>query len=401
MYSVKKITSDMYWVGVNDRKIALFENVYPVKNGVSYNSYLILDDKTVLMDTVDSVASLQFFENIEHVLAGRKLDYLVVNHMEPDHCACIGAIVEKYPDVKIVGNFKTFVMISQFFDFDVESRKIVVKEGDTLSTGKHTFAFAMAPMVHWPEAMVTYDTTDKVLYSADAFGTFGALSGNIYADETDFEVRWVDEARRYYTNIVGKYGVQVQALLKKACALDIKLICPLHGPVWREHIGWIVEKYNLWSTYTPEENSVLIVYGSVHGHTENAADILANMLADRGVKNIKLVNASTAHFSEVIADAFKYSHIVFACATYNMSIFPPMQVVLHEIAEHNLQKRTIALIENGTWTPATVNLMTEALAKLKNNTVLDKKVTIKSALDENSFAQLEELAKSIVEDLKI
>ena len=370
MYSVKKITSDMYWVGVNDRKIALFENVYPVKNGVSYNSYLILDDKTVLMDTVDSVASLQFFENIKHVLAGRKLDYLVVNHMEPDHCACIGAIVEKYPDVKIVGNFKTFVMISQFFDFDVESRKIVVKEGDTLSTGKHTFAFAMAPMVHWPEAMVTYDTTDKVLYSADAFGTFGALSGNIYADETDFEVRWVDEARRYYTNIVGKYGVQVQALLKKASALDIKLICPLHGPVWREHIGWIVEKYNLWSTYTPEENSVLIVYGSVHGHTENAADILANMLADRGVKNIKLVNASTAHFSEVIADAFKYSHIVFACATYNMSIFPPMQVVLHEIAEHNLQKRTIALIENGTWTPATVNLMTEALAKLKNNTFL-------------------------------
>lgn len=400
MYSVKKITQDMYWVGVNDRKIALFENVYPVKNGVSYNSYLVLDDKTILMDTVDSVASIQFFENIEHVLAGRKLDYLVVNHMEPDHCACIGEIVKRYPEVKIVGNFKTFVMISQFFDFDIESRKVVIKEGDTLNTGRHTFAFAMAPMVHWPEAMVTYDTVDKVLYSADAFGTFGALSGNIFADETEFETRWADEARRYFTNIVGKYGVQVQALLKKASALDIQYICPLHGPVWRKNIDWIVNKYNLWSTYTPEENSVLIVYGSVHGHTENAAEILSNLLAEREVSNIMLVNASTAHFSDVIANAFKYSHIVFASATYNMSIFPPMQVVLHEIAEHNLQNRTIALIENGTWTPATVNLMTEALSKLKNNVILDKKVTIKSALNDRSYEDLTQLADIIAQDLK-
>lgn len=400
MYSVKKLTNDMYWVGVNDRKIALFENVYPVANGVSYNSYLVLDDKTILMDTVDMVASLQFFENIEHVLNGRKLDYLVVNHMEPDHCACIGSIVERYPDVKIVGNFKTFVMISQFFDFDIESRKVLVKEGDTLCTGKHTFTFAMAPMVHWPEAMVTYDTTDKVLYSADAFGTFGAMSGNIFADETNFETRWADEARRYYTNIVGKYGVQVQALLKKASALDIAMVCPLHGPVWRDNLTWIVDKYNKWSSYTPEEKSVLIVYGSVHGHTENVAEILANKLADLGVKNINLVNSSNTHYSYVIANAFKYSHIVFACATYNMALFPPMQQVLHELAEHNIQNRTFAFIENGTWTPATVKLMTETLEKLKNNKVLDKRVTVKSALNEQSYNDLMVLADEIVNDIK-
>ena len=400
MYSIRKITADAYWVGVNDRKITLFESVYPISRGMSYNSYLVLDEKTVLLDTVDSSASLQFLENVEKVLADRTLDYLIVNHMEPDHCANIGAIVEKYPSVKIVGNAKTFAMMSQFFDFDIDSRKVIVKEGDTLNTGRHTFTFALAPMVHWPEAMVTYDTTDKVLYSADAFGSFGAMDGNVFADQCNFESKWLDDARRYYTNIVGKYGMQVQNLLKKAATLDISMICPLHGPIWRDNIGFIVDKYQKWSSYTPEKQSVLIVYGSVHGHTENTAEILANLLGERGVNEITVVNSSTTHYSHIIAESFKYSHIVFACATYNMALFPPMQVVLHEIAEHNLQNRTIAFIENGTWAPVAGKLMQEMLEKLKNNKILEHKVTVKSALNEQSFAQLEKLADILAEDIK-
>ena len=400
MYSIKKITSDAYWVGVNDRKIALFESVYPVSRGMSYNSYVVLDEKTVLLDTADSSVSLQFLENVEKALGGRSLDYLIINHMEPDHCANIGAIVEKYPSVKIVGNAKTFTMMSQFFDFDVDSRKIVIKEGDTLNTGRHDFTFVMAPMVHWPEAMVTYDTTDKVLYSADAFGSFGAMSGNIFADECEFESKWLDDARRYYTNIVGKYGAQVQSLLKKSSTLEIAMICPLHGPIWRKNIDFIVDKYIKWSSYTPEKKSALIVYGSVHGHTENTAEIFANLLGERGVKELAVYNASTTHFSNIIAESFKYSHIVFACATYNMSLFPPMQVVLHELAEHNLQNRTFAFIENGTWAPVAGKLMQETLEKLKNNKIIEQKVTIKSALNEQSFADLEKLADVLAEDIK-
>ncbi len=400
MYSIKKVCDDVLWVGVNDRKIALFENVYPVERGVSYNSYLVLDEKSVLIDTVDSVASLQFLENVEYALGGKKLDYLIVNHMEPDHCANIGAIVDKYPQVKIVGNAKTFVMMSQFFDFDIQSRKIEVKEGDTLNTGKHTFKFVMAPMVHWPEAMVSYDVFDNTLYSADAFGTFGAMSGNIFADECDFQGKWISDARRYYTNIVGKYGIQVQSLLKKASGLEIARICPLHGPIWRENIQYILDKYNKWSTYTPEEKSVLIVYGSVHGHTENAAELLANLLGDRGVKDMCLINASNTHYSHVIAEAFKYSHVVFACATYNMSLFPPIQVVLHELAEHNLQNRTFAFIENGTWAPVSAKLMSETLEKLKNNKFIEQKVSVKSAVNKDSYAQLKQLADILAEDIK-
>lgn len=399
MYSVKKINCDTYWVGVNDRKISLFENVYPVDRGMSYNSYIVLDEKTVLLDTVDASSSLQFLENVDHVLQGRTLDYLIVNHMEPDHCANIGAIVSKYPSVKIVGNAKTFTMMGQFFDFDIEERKIVVKEGDTLSTGRHTFTFALAPMVHWPEVMVTYDSCDKILYSADAFGSFGAMSGNIFADECDFENKWLDDARRYYTNIVGKYGVQVQALLKKASAIEISMICPLHGPIWRKNIGFFIDKYSKWSTYTPEKKSALVVYGSVHGHTENAAEILANLLGDRGVTDICVLNASTNHFSEIIAKAFEYSHIVFACATYNMALFPPIQVALHEIAEHNLQNRTFAFIENGTWAPIADKLMRESIEKLKNNKIVEQKITVKSALDGQSFAELEKLADDIASDI--
>ncbi len=400
MYSVKKINEDLYWVGVNDRKISLFENVYPVERGMSYNSYLLLDEKTALFDTVDSVASLQFLENVDCVLGGEDLDYLIVNHMEPDHCANIEAIVAKYPQVKIVGNFKTFTMMSQFFHFDVDSRKVVVKDGDTLSLGKHILTFVMAPMVHWPEVMVTYDTVDKVLFSADAFGSFGAMSGNIFADECDFQNKWIDDARRYYTNIVGKYGVQVTNLLKKASSLEISKICPLHGPVWREDLGYILDKYTKWASYTPEEKGVLIVYGSVHGHTENAAEILAGLIGDRGVKDIEVLNASNTHYSKIISECFKRSHIVFACATYNMSLFPPMQTALHELSEHNLQNRSFAFVENGTWTPASAKLMSEILEKLKNNKVIEPKVTVKSALNEESYAGLVTLADAIAADLK-
>ena len=400
MYSVKKINEDLYWVGVNDRKISLFENVYPVERGMSYNSYLLLDEKTALFDTVDSVASLQFLENVDCVLGGKDLDYLIVNHMEPDHCANIEAIVAKYPQVKIVGNFKTFTMMSQFFHFDVDSRKVVVKDGDTLSLGKHILTFVMAPMVHWPEVMVTYDTVDKVLFSADAFGSFGAMSGNIFADECDFQNKWIDDARRYYTNIVGKYGVQVTNLLKKASSLEISKICPLHGTVWIEDLGYILDKYTKWASYTPEEKGVLIVYGSVHGHTENAAEILAGLIGDRGVKDIEVLNASNTHYSKIISECFKRSHIVFACATYNMSLFPPMQTALHELSEHNLQNRSFAFVENGTWTPASAKLMSEILEKLKNNKVIEPKVTVKSALNEESYAGLVTLADAIAADLK-
>lgn len=275
MHCVKKITDDLYWIGGSDRRLALFENVYPIPRGVSYNSYVLLDEKTVLLDTVDASISGLFFENLEYVLNGRTLDYLIVNHMEPDHCAVIGDVVRRYPDVKLVCNAKTVPMLKQFFNFPVEDRTVIVKEMDTLCTGKHTFAFVMAPMVHWPEAMVSYDTVDKILFSADGFGTFGAINGNLFADEVNFERDWLDDARRYFINIVGKYGVQVQNLLKKAATLEIKMICPLHGPVWRENLGWFIEKYDTWSSYKPENQAVMIAYASIYGNTENAAEILA------------------------------------------------------------------------------------------------------------------------------
>ena len=311
MYCVKKITEDMYWIGASDRRLELFENVYPIPKGVSYNSYVILDEKTVLLDTVDHSVCSQFLENLEHVLDGRTLDYIIVNHMEPDHCASLAEVVIRYPEVKFVGNAKTFTMMKQFFDFDVDNRAVVIKEGDTISTGKHTLAFAMIPMVHWPEAMVTYDAYDKVLYSADAFGTFGALNGNIFADELNFEAEWLEEARRYLTNIVGKYGAQVQSALKKAAALDIEMICPLHGPVWRENLGWFIDKYQKWSTYTPEDHAVLIVYASIYGNTESAVNVLAGKISDAGEKNIAMYDVSKTDPSYILAEAFRCDRISF------------------------------------------------------------------------------------------
>lgn len=399
MYCVKNIKNDLYWVGGTDRRLALFENVYPIPRGVSYNAYLIMDEKTVLLDTVDYSVSEQLFENIAHVLAGRHLDYMIVNHMEPDHCGTIGALVTRYPDVRIVCNSKIAGMMKQFFDFDVDARVQIVEEGDTFSSGRHTFAFAAAPMVHWPEVMVTYDATDKTLFSADAFGTFGAMNGNLYADEVNFERDWLDDARRYYTNIVGKYGPQAQAVLKKAGGLDIEMICPLHGPVWRENLGWFIDKYVKWSSYTPEDKAVMIAYGSVYGHTENLANVLASKLADLGVKDVRMYDVSATHPSYILADAFRCSHLVFASITYNGGIFTNMEHLLLELKAHNLQNRTVALMENGSWAPVACKKMKEIFDSMKNINMLNESVTIRSSLKESQLDQVDALARAIVESM--
>ena len=399
MYCVKKMTEDLYWVGGNDRRLALFENVYPIPRGVSYNAYVVLDEKTVLLDTVDHSVSPIFFENLAHVLNGRKLDYLIVNHMEPDHAATIEAVVLRYPEVTLVCNKKTAQMMKNFFSFDVDSRVHLVAEMDTLCTGKHTFAFVMAPMVHWPEVMVTYDATTKTLFAADAFGTFGALGGNLYADEVNFQTEWLDDARRYYTNIVGKYGTQVQALLKKAATIEIETICPLHGPVWRKDIGWFIDKYVHWATYTPEEDAVVIAYASVYGNTETAANILAGKLADLGVRNVKVYDVSATHASEIVSECFRASHLVFLSTTYNAGMFVNMENLVHDIVNHNLQNRTIALVENGSWAPTAGGLMRAEFSKLKNCTILDETVTIKSSLKEAQLESMDALAEAIVDSM--
>ena len=400
MYCVKRINDDLFWVGGTDRRLALFENAYPIPRGVSYNAYLLLDEKTVLFDTVDRAITEQFFENIDALLKGRALDYVVVNHMEPDHCATLGEIVLRYPGVQVVCNPKTIPIIKQFYNFDIDSRAIVVKENDTLCTGRHTFTFLMAPMVHWPEVMVTYDTTDKTLFSADAFGTFGAMNGNLFADEVNFERDWLDDARRYYTNIVGKYGPSVQTLLKKASGLDIRTLCPLHGPVWREDISWYVDKYLTWSSYEPEEKAVMIAYGSIYGNTENAANILACKLAERGIRNIAMYDASSTHPSTIISEAFRCSHLVFASATYNGGIFSSMEHVLMDLKAHNLQNRTVALMENGSWGVLSGKQMKEIIGSMKNMTILEQMETVKSSLKESQIEELDSMADAIAESMK-
>ena len=396
MYCVKKITEDMYWIGASDRRLELFENVYPIPKGVSYNSYVILDEKTVLLDTVDHSVCSQFLENLEHVLDGRTLDYIIVNHMEPDHCASLAEVVIRYPEVKFVGNAKTFTMMKQFFDFDVDNRAVVIKEGDTISTGKHTLAFAMIPMVHWPEAMVTYDAYDKVLYSADAFGTFGALNGNIFADELNFEAECLEETRRYLTNIVGKYGAQVQSALKKAAALDIEMICPLHGPVWRENLGWFIDKYQKWSTYTPEDHAVLIVYASIYGNTESAVNVLAGKISDAGEKNIAMYDVSKTDPSYILAEAFRCDRIVFACPTYNAGLFPKMETLLSELKAHNFQNRKVAVIENGTWAISAGKQMKEILSSMKNMEIYDNTLTVKSSLKRDQMEELDGIVEFLM-----
>lgn len=399
MYCVQNIHEDLLWLGASDRRLAKFENVFPIPRGISYNSYLVLDEKTVLLDTVDQAVGERFFENLAFALAGRGLDYVVVNHMEPDHCATLGELLRRYPNVQVVGNAKTITMIGQFFDCDLTGRTLVVKEGDTLTTGRHTFTFLMAPMVHWPEVMVTYDTTDKTLFSADAFGTFGALNGNIFADEVDFQRDWLDEARRYYTNIVGKYGAQVQALLKRAAAVEIQCLCPLHGPIWRKDIAWFVDKYQTWSTYAPEDRAVAIFSGSIYGHTENAADILATNLAQKGVKNIVLYDVSHTDVSYLVSEAFRCSHLVFASATYNGEIYTPMDDFIRDLKSHGLRQRSVALIENGTWAAQSGRLMTALLESMKDMRVMEGTVTLKSSVKEAQRRSLEALADNLAAEL--
>lgn len=398
MHCVRKIVDDIFWIGGSDRKLAKFENIFPIPRGVSYNSYIIMDEKTVLMDTVDHAISREFIENLTYVLNGRPLDYVVVNHMEPDHCAVIGDLLLRYPNAKVIGNAKTFQMINQFFE-GLNYESIVVKEGDTFDTGHHTLTFVMAPMVHWPEAMVTFDQTTGVLFSADAFGTFGALDGTIFADEVNFDRDWLDEARRYYTNIVGKYGVQVQAVLKKAAAIDIKVICPLHGPIWREDLGYILDKYNKWSKYEPEEKGVMIAYASMYGNTENMANVLANTLAEKGVKNIRVYDVSHTDVSQLISESFKYSNIVLASPTYNGEMYPVMKSFITDMKDLNLQNRTVALMDNGTWGAIAGKKMSAILSEMKNITVIEKVFSIKSALKESQEEEFNEFADSIIKSM--
>ena len=400
MHCTRKVMDDLIWVGADDRRLACFEGVYGVPDGVSYNSYLLLDEKTVLFDTVDKAVYGTFFENLAYGLDGRSLDYLVISHMEPDHAATVEALMLRHPETRIICNDKIKNMLAQFFrGLDLSGRIDTVKEGDSFSSGRHEFSFVMAPMVHWPEVMMSYDKTEKLLFSADAFGSFGALNGRLFADEYDFMGEGLDEARRYYTNIVGKYGPQVQAALKKAAALDIALVCPLHGPVWRSGFGAFLDKYLLWSSYAPEEKGLMLAYASVYGHTENAANILAVKLCERGVR-VRMYDTSVTPASYILSDAFRCSHLAFAATTYNAGVFVTMENLLHDIANHNLQGRKIAILENGSWAPTSGKQMREILSGLKNTQFIGDNISIKSSLAEEQLSQLDALADAIAADMK-
>lgn len=399
MYCYRQITKDLYWIGGNDRRIALFEGIYPVPKGMSYNSYLLMDEKTVIFDTVDKAVSGIFFENIEAVLKDRTLDYVVIHHMEPDHSATLQELVLRYPTVKIICNAKSAAMMKQFFTFDVDVQTVLVQEGEEISFGQHAVSFVMAPMVHWPEVMVSYDKKDKILFSADAFGTFGALDGALFADEVDFDRDYLDEARRYYTNIVGKYGMQVQAALKKLTTLDIAMICPLHGFAWRKDLSYYIEKYDTWSSYKPEKVGVMIAYASVYGNTANAAEILACELRERGIQT-EMFDLSTAMMSEVVASAFKWSHMVLASMTYNNGLFVQMEMLCSELLAHNIQGRTVAVIENGSWAPVSAKLIKGELEKCKNITFVEPVCSFKSSLKEQQRNELVILAEKIAETVK-
>lgn len=387
-----KISQDIIYIGANDEDIDLFESQYKVPNGISYNSYVIKDEKIVIMDTVDKRKTTEWLGNLEEALEGKVPDYLVVSHLEPDHAYNIELLSRKYPTMKIVGNNKTFAFMPQFFDIaDLEERKILVKEGDTLNLGKHCLQFFMAPMVHWPEVMVTYEQTEKVLFSADAFGKFGCI---------DTEEGWknekdLDEARRYYINIVGKYGMQVQAALKKLLTLDISTICPLHGPILKENLEYYINKYNIWSSYIPEEDGILIAYASIHGNTAYAANKLADILKKDGHNNICVKDLSRCDFSEAISEAFKYSKLILASSTYNMGIFPPMANFLNRLKGLNYQNRKVAIIENGTWAPNSGKCMNEILSEMKDINLIQPIITIKSKLNESNLEELENLSKEL------
>ena len=390
------VNEGLLYVGASDRRNPYFENVYPIGRGASFNSYLYLDEKTALLDTADASVTEVFFSNVSAGLGGRNLDYLIVQHMEPDHAANIARVMAEYPACTVVCNDKVRKMISNFFGAQEESRFHIVKEGDKLPLGKRTLTFLFAPMVHWPEVMMTFEEREGVLFSADAFGTFGALSGNLFADEVNFAEEWLAEARRYYTNIVGTYGVQVQAVLKKAANLPIRTICPLHGPVWRKDLGFILEKYNRWSTYQPEEKGALVVYGSVYGNTERAAKLLAEMLGERGVP-VRLYDVSRTDVSYLVAEAFRFDRIVLASSTYNGGIFSPMEYFITELKKHNLSGRKFALIENGSWAPVAGKLMAAMVAELKQTEIVGETVTMLSAVKPETEAALAALARILAE----
>ena len=380
------VTEDIRYIGVNDHDVDLFEGQYTVENGMSYNSYVILDEKVAVMDTVDAHFGVEWLQNLETELNGRRPDYLVVQHMEPDHSANIAVFMETYPEAQIVSSAKAFVMMQQFFGTDFPERKVVVGEGSTFKLGRHTLTFVTAPMVHWPEVIVTYDSTDKVLFSADGFGKFGAL---------DVEEDWADEARRYYIGIVGKYGAQVQALLKKAAALDIAIICPLHGPVLNENLGYYLDKYNTWSSYAVEDEGVVIAYTSIYGHTKEAVEELAEKLNQRGCPNVVVADLARCDMAEVVADAFRYSKLVLATTTYNATIFPHMQSFIDHLTARNYQGRTVGMIENGAWAPMAAKVMKKMLETSKNLTYTDTTVTVKCALNDASRAQIDALADEL------
>ncbi len=396
MHNVKAITKQLFYLGGNDRRIALFESAFPVPRGVSYNSYLLLDEKTVLFDTVDSAVAEGFFENLEAALGGRPLDFVVVHHMEPDHSASLLRLVETYPAAELVVSPKTAQMLKNYFPFS-EKNVRVVKDGDTMSVGSRTIRFLAAPMVHWPEVMMSYIPEEGILFSADAFGTFGALGGSIFADEVHFERDFLDDARRYYFNIVGKYGIQVQNVLKKASALQIQTICPLHGPVWRKDLAWILQKYDVWSKYLPEEKGAVVFYASVYGHTQNAAEIVAGELAERGVP-VKVYDVSHTHVSDLLSEAFRYSHLVFCSTTYNNGVFLSMEALLSDLKAHFMQNKCYALVENGSWSPQAGALMEETLSSMKNMRKAGETVTVLSAVKEESYAALKELARAVADD---
>ena len=396
MHNTRKINDDIYYLGASDRRIELFENVYPVSQGMSYNSYLITDEKTCLMDSVDESVRGQFLENLQYALNGRNLDYMVVQHMEPDHCSIVPELFRMYPDMKLVASLQAFKMMENFYSLQTEERRLVVKEGDTLKLGKHKLKFIAAPMVHWPEVLMTYDVTDKILFSADAFGSFGAMSGNIFADEIDWDKDFKDEARRYYVNIVGKYGLQTQNVLKKASTLDIQMICPLHAHIWRKDLSTIISLYDTWSKYEAEKDSVVIFYGSIYGNTQNAAEILAMQLAENGIENVEVFDTSKTHVSFLVSKAFEYKTLVFAAATYNAEIFDTVQNLITELKNHNLSNRRIGLIENGSWAPVAASKMKAQLETFKNMEVVEPVVKVVSSVTDKNVEELSVLAKELM-----
>ena len=395
MYCTRNVSDSVVWVGASDRRLALFENLFPIPRGVSYNSYLILDEKTALLDTTDASVTRQYLENVSHSLNGKPLDYLIINHMEPDHCANIAELLLHYPHLTLVGNAKTFAFVSQFYDLDLTGRTLTVKEGDTLCLGSHTLHFFLAPMVHWPEVMVTYEETEQILFSADAFGSFGALNGHLFADEVNFDRDWLDDARRYYCNIVGKYGVQVQGLLKKAAALEIASVCPLHGPqLSGDALAHALELYGHWAAWKPEEKGVLVAFASFHGHTAEAARYMAKCLEELGEK-VELIDLNRVHKSYAVSAAFRFDRMVLCANTYDGAYAPAMEAFLSILKIKGLQGRKAALVENGTWAPMAAKHMRAAMEGMKNMTILDTQVTIRSAMSEKNRTEIEQMAKEI------